>query len=558
MITIPKQKFIADILKNNAETDGSGEGCDFFDRGNDEEYLVEGDTTKKYDYIISGPTAKAFHASSAAIKLLRGPVGSGKTTAAVRAVFAKMCQTPPNDKGERNSIILVARETLPQLRTTTLPSFIQSAPVGLNGKWSAQNYTMKYRFPLKGTMVNSEVRFQSFPDSRSIVTDLRGAEITAMFLNECCTVPIELLTEGISRTGRYPGDIPKELKTFCVIADTNSFDETDPHYQFWYNKDKIRKMAGDFGMDADKFIQTFDYPSGLGDDPDGRPAENTDHLPPKYYEMLALTHANDENWIDVMVRNKFGSIRSGQPCYPSYDPATHVRRVPPNTSLPIWIGADGGKDACCVICQEEDPGTVNIIDIFRLADDRTGVQAIVEKMYAYLAKTYPPSKYRWVTGAVDPGLQNTGQADSIKNIEFFHSAAKRYKVGKVVPASTNSPNTRIETVDRYFSRNADGRPAIIMDKVNTVWLQRACSVYSWKEEMKRGVARRFADSPDKTIESHIAEALQYALLRPGGYTRAVIRNPDGSILRHDKRNIVTSYKMGGLPTGRRSQNNPFS
>ena len=156
--------------------------------------------------------------------------------------------------------------------------------------------------------------------------------------------------------------------------------------------------------------------------------------------------------------------------------------------------------------------------------------------------------YKWITGAVDPGLQSTGQADNIQLIQFFHSAANRYGVGKVVPATTNNVFTRIETVDKYFSRNVDGRPAIILDKVKTSWLQRACSVYSWKSEIKRGVGRRFAETPEKSPESHIAEALQYALLRPGGDTRAVITSPDGTIYRPFKASF-TKYKKRGLPTG---------
>ena len=539
-----KRQALVDLLARD-------EGADFFNN-NDQWEIEADDPENKYDYVIAGPTARAFHASKAAVRLLRGPIGSGKTTAAVRGVFANMCTTYPNKEGVRRSHILVARETMSQIRTTTMRSWLQSAPLGIKGIWSASTMTMTYRFQLPdNTMVHSEVVFKSFPDDRSILNDLRGMEISGAFLNECATTPLKLITEILSRFGRFPNDIPQSEKKTCMICDTNSFDENHEQYDFWYNTDAARDMAGKFGYKVEDFIQTFDYPSGLGDDPEGRPAENLHNLEDDFYEKKAILHANDKNFVDVMLRNMFGTLGTGLVCYPSYDPATHVRAVSPNTTLKTWIGVDPGKDCCCVVCQEEAPGTINIIDIYK-HHKKTGMQAIIEDMYAYLREKYPPDVFtKWVVGAVDPGgAQSTSMMDDINYLSYFHSAANRYGVGKVVPATTNNVATRIETVDKYFSRNVSGRPAIIIDKLKTGWLQRACSVYSYKREQTRMVGKRFGDKPDKSPESHIAEALQYALLRPGNQTRATIKNPDNPyFIKPGQR--VKRYKRSGMPTARR-------
>ncbi len=74
-------------------------------------------------YTPAGPTIAAFHASDAFVRMLRGPIGSSKsTTCAVEIIRRAQAQEPGPD-GKRHSRWVAVRNTYGELRTTTVKTF---------------------------------------------------------------------------------------------------------------------------------------------------------------------------------------------------------------------------------------------------------------------------------------------------------------------------------------------------------------------------------------------------------------------------------------------------
>ena len=87
------------------------------------------------------PTASRFHNSNAPVRLIKGPEGSGKSSACVIEILLRAMKQRPY-KGVRSSRFAVIRNTYPALTTTTIPTFVD---------WiKERDYTNRgYRFTLK-------------------------------------------------------------------------------------------------------------------------------------------------------------------------------------------------------------------------------------------------------------------------------------------------------------------------------------------------------------------------------------------------------------------------
>ena len=90
------------------------------------------------------PTMVGFHASSAEMRCLVGPVGSGKTTAAIWEIGLLLPQYIANTYGVTSTRWIVVRKTYRELMDATFASFQEWFPFG---EWHASKMTMNYRYP---------------------------------------------------------------------------------------------------------------------------------------------------------------------------------------------------------------------------------------------------------------------------------------------------------------------------------------------------------------------------------------------------------------------------
>ena len=86
---------------------------------------------------------------------LRGPVGSGKSVACCVEVFRRALAQKKNDKGVRRSRWAIIRNTNPQLRTTTIKTWLDWFP---ENTWGNFRWEVPYTHLIKkGEGSNGEV-----------------------------------------------------------------------------------------------------------------------------------------------------------------------------------------------------------------------------------------------------------------------------------------------------------------------------------------------------------------------------------------------------------------
>ena len=135
------------------------------------------------------PVLNDFLRCRSRVSAIMGPLGSGKTFAAVQRILAQMVEQEPNAKGERPTRFLAVRNTYPDLMGTTVKDFLAifGEGAGALGKMrygGLEPPTYRVDFNLEdGTRVLSEVIFLAL-DRDDAVRKLRGYQVTGVWFNE--------------------------------------------------------------------------------------------------------------------------------------------------------------------------------------------------------------------------------------------------------------------------------------------------------------------------------------------------------------------------------------
>jgi hypothetical protein len=221
------------------------------------------------------PTLSAFLDSSAFVRVVEGPVGSGKSSACVLEILRRAREQQPGPDGIRHTRFAVVRNTYRELNDTTRKTFEQWVPDVL-GKWNEQDFTFHMRF----ADVDCEVLFRAL-DKPADVKKLLSLELTGVYFNEVREIAKPIFDGAQGRVGRYPSKKDGGATWFGVWADTNPW-----HTGHWLHK--LRKACPEG-------FAFFQQPGGLSPD-----AENRENLPPGYYDRLCA--GKDQAWIDVYVK----------------------------------------------------------------------------------------------------------------------------------------------------------------------------------------------------------------------------------------------------------------
>ncbi len=315
-----------------------------------------------------GPVADAFYWSDADVIGIRGPVGSGKTTAHLRSRFRRAVQSPRSViDGKRRYKVVIARETYRQLWATTIPSWWEVMPKSM-GRWAGGRgdpVTHTLEFDDQWGRVEFIAEFMAFGTSISEVeANIRGVQTTDLALEEADTVPVAVMTKGVGRIDRYPakshfeGYTPAQKSYGQVSASYNAPDEDNWTVRVIEGSNldtegaAIRKSLDDEGIGIQFFRQPgFDEPG----------CENLQNLSEKYYprQIAAMTAEGRGNDVERLVYNRIGYIRIGDPVFkgsaksPLYQPNVHRCRssLVPVAGVGLRIGLDQGYFGAAVIGQ---------------------------------------------------------------------------------------------------------------------------------------------------------------------------------------------------------------
>jgi hypothetical protein len=430
------------------------------------------------------PTVRDFIAdlspSSLFYSWILGPVGSGKTTGILfkLAYMASLQAKSPRD-GIRRSRAVVVRNTFPQLRDTTIPSFNYWFKDGQAGTWKAtQNI-----FILKFGDVECEVLFRAL-DSADDVARVLSLEVTFAILDEFVQIKQEIVEALSARCGRYPPKIDGGATNWGMWGSSNTGDEDSWWYQYL-----IDPPSGKLPKNVRLFVQ----PSGFSSH-----AENIENLPGEREYYTNQQEGKSDEWISQFINVQWGYSLDGQPVFPMFKRDIHVAKNPlmPNPHLPLVIGFDPGIGGSALILGQEDHhGRLLIYDEL-IQRDMGAKRIISERLMPLLRSKYPNFK---VIIAPDPASASRTQTDEKSVVDEFR------RHFEVAYDTNNTLTPRIEAMEHYMTRLTDAGPALLIDPGCRVTIRAYGGGYRYAISAKGSTGA----SPDKNEYSHPADAGMY-------------------------------------------------
>lgn len=430
------------------------------------------------------PTGRKFMADNAKMRVLMGPVGSGKSVTCSFEIIRRASAQQPGQNGIRRSRWAVVRETARQLQDTTIKTFLDWFPPGPCGQF--MRTTKTYFFKIGD--VEAEIMFRALDDADD-VANLNSLELTGAWFNECRDIHPDIVDAMSKRIGRFPSKKDGGPTWFGMWGDTNP-----PTMDTWWYYQLEQLDPHDGVSFNNNGWSVFKQPSGRS-----QLAENIENLPEGYYD----TQGRSEEYIRVYIDGEYGLSSAGMPVYKYFRPDYHMAKTQlrhiVNGVRPVIVGMDLGLTPAAVIGQQDPRGRALILAEAVSFD--MGIQRFTRTVLK-------PLLYERFSGVpvlvvTDPAGVQRAQTDERSAIDIIKAEGL-----KVISAKTNNVSARINAVDEFLMRQVDGDPGFVMDPGCTQLKAAMMGGYRYKP---RGDA-----VIDKNRHSHVAEALQYLMLHISG------------------------------------------
>lgn len=444
------------------------------------------------------PTAKEFHADQVSyVRGIIGPYGSGKSTACFMELFHAACAQEPFN-GVRDVRTVIVRNTYPELKSTTIKTFQEWIPDStMKIKWDSPINGHMRQLLADGTVLKWEVLFLAL-DRAEDIGKLKSLDVTNAYLNEAGELPEAVINHVSARIDRYPPATRGGATHPFVIMDTNPPD-TD---SWWYRKFEVERPIGwACYYQPPALVQSGDY---LLPNPEAKYARFQNS---RYEYWVRMARGKPQEWIDVYICGKYGTVFTGKPVYAEYHDQLHYSPEPLEfyPGLPLIIGMDFGLTPAAVLHQLRPDGQLRVID--ELISDSMGIRQFArDALRPHLANNYPGAS---VVIYGDPsGLQRSQISDEetclneLKKLGFSAFAAH-----------TNSFIARREAVAGFLTgMTAGGEPTFIVGPKAPIMRKAMQGGYQYARVAISGGEERFKDEPVKNKFSHPADASQYAAL----------------------------------------------
>ncbi len=335
----------------------------------------------------------------------------------------------------------------------------------------------------------AEVLFRAL-DRPDDVGKLLSLELTGAWVNEAREIPRPIIDMLQTRVGRYPRMSEGGPKWFGIVMDTNPPDD----FHWWYQLFEEAQPEG-----WRQFVQ-----------PGGREpnAENVDHLPPGYYDRIAA--GKDAAWVDVYVNGNYGFVVDGRPVYPQWQDKVHAAEAKHDPELDLIVGLDFGLTPAAVFVQCGVDGQFRVIE--ELVTQEFSAVEFADALAQRLRSTYRDHNLQ-VWG--DPAGEHRSEVDKRTPFGVLKAAGIQAQPARTGGKHDNDVRLRVEAVVRNLTRlTATGVPGLVVDP-SCRYLRRAMAGGYKYRLMQISGEQQFHESPDKNIYSHVAEALQYALVGVG-------------------------------------------
>lgn len=478
-----------------------------------------------FSYVGISDTIRAFHNSTAFIKYIAGPVGSGKSSACIAELVFRAIRQPPNKDGVRQTRMGLFRQSYPILKTTVM----KTAADWLPSDWGTIRETVPikgvFRFPHPsndGTIVETEWWFMALRDN---LDSLLSMELSCAYLNEATEMNEEVVDRILTRVNRFPS---RKNGVMCAepgaILDFNLVSEKHWIYKRavldpsevtletgLYNPDgtpeTITTRKEYFAQPPAAFCDNVEGVEIRGESPIYRlnpDADNLQNLSREYYSSLLVPNPTPVQWTTAkrMALMIWSDTAHGKLVFENeFDHKVHVAQhnLEPVPNVPIIVGIDtSGFHPCAVFCQQIGP-TLYVID--ELFGDNISFNTFVSDMLLpFIANRYPGAP---VIAVCDPA--NARGADTgITPIQQLNQSGVR-----AIPASTNKFELRKESVSRLLTK----LNGLIISPVCENIIDGFENSYVYLQLKIKSDAPVYSDQPDKRMNaSHYMDALQYASL----------------------------------------------
>ena len=381
-----------------------------------------------------------------------GPYGSGKTTGNFfKIIHMAMLQKPSPADGKRKTKVVIVRNTAPQLRDTTIPSWHLWFKDGQAGTWRVTDKEFQLRFPCEGGDVECDVLFRPL-DTPQDVSRVLSLEVTFAVLDEFVEIPKEIVDALSGRCGRFPqknewpDTLPEEERgatNYGMWGASNPGDEDS----WWYDFLVESRSAN---------VSYYHQPSGLSD-----AAENLGALKGgrKYYENIAMGKSRE--WVKQFVEAEWGHSISGRPVVPTFNRELHISKVPlrPDPYLPLVIGYDPGVRHSALICGQMDFfGRMHILAELILEGYGTE-RMILDRLIPMINTRFRDFE---IIIAPDPAANSRTPTNETSVVDVLKDQRwkKRWTV-KIGPTNLLTP--RLEALTHFTTRLTEKGPALVID-----------------------------------------------------------------------------------------------
>jgi len=458
------------------------------------------------DFVVYTPTktALAFHRTDDRVRVVRGHVGSGKTTMMCAEIVFRAVKMIACRDGIKRSRWAIVRNTYGDLDKTTLTTWkMWFSSLGLM-KWrEGKSFTINHTFTVdlvkEGVTERHKVEFELLPIALDNVADvtkhLKSLEVTGVFLNELSELNrmvLDFFSGG--RLPRFPAlkDLPEAAIYWCgIFCDTNPPEEdswiyklfeTDrpPEYKMLVQPPAVIKQG-------EKYIINPE-------------AENLKNISNGDVEYIKMTYGKDEAFIRVYLMGEYGTLSDQKKVYYSYNDNIHSSdHVAIDKRYNLLISADLGTVAPCILIAQMQGQILCVIKEF--CGEFTTIRELCrDSVMPWLSENCKGMKID--TCLYDPADTYDG-ADQLR--EFFDIAVK--------PALTNSILTRIDAVTQRLIRLIRGQGCLVISRTGCPQLRKGFNGKYYYRKTKVIGEDRYTEEPHKIHPfSDIHDALQYVAL----------------------------------------------
>jgi len=451
------------------------------------------------------PTVERFMLSNSFVRIILGPVGSGKSTGCLMEIMRRAAEQAPSPQdGLRHTRWAIVRQTLQQIKQTVLKEFYTWVAPVTQFKVSENTIYISYKD------IRAEIHLIPLDDEQD-QRRLLSMQLTGAWINEFPEIDPAIVPSLLGRLGRYPSGAKGGPSWFGLIMDGNFPNEGGDWHQLL-----------EFTLPPD--YQLFKQPGGRTTF-----AENIPNLPGgrEYYDRLA--RGQSVEWVKRYVDAQYGNDPSGSAVFrESFTPEFHCfDSLDPIPGKPLIIGQDFGRDPWSAICQLDHRGR------FLVLEEVEGTNIGLEQHLLLNLKPriwddrylgLPVAVVGDPSGAAKSSLYEITSFDMLKDEGF-----------QAFPAPTNDIDPRLRAIEAFLLQQMGGKPMFLIDKGRCPTLVQALRGGYKFATMKSGMNK---PTPDKNKFSHPMDALQYAALAAhGGMVQ-------GAIMRRLQRQPAPAPKFG--------------